>query len=166
LKKRCHHHSTDSVAASLFLPFSHCLAKQQRVTDLQQIVGIVSKASALKTNGKQFLFVRPHSASSWTSARQTLHPAKSVATSCVGFALSSMIDSSVLGLICFACMWKRRLCPQARQTPLSELTRSCGLDVDCSSIAILSLAHMEQFLVAKVLNRLVGCPCQMMMQVD
>jgi len=31
-------------------------AKQQRVTDLQQIVGIVSKASALETNGKQFLF--------------------------------------------------------------------------------------------------------------
>jgi len=33
------------------------------VLDLWQIVGIVSKASALETNEKQFLFVGPHSAS-------------------------------------------------------------------------------------------------------
>ena len=69
---------------------------------MQQIVGIVSEASALEINGKQFLFVGPHSASSQTSARQTLHLAKCVVTSCVGLALSSLIDSSVLGggLLC------------------------------------------------------------------
>jgi len=65
--------------------------KQQRVTDLQSIVGIVSKDSSLEINRKQFLFVGPHSASSWTSARQTLHLANSVMTSCVGLALLSLI---------------------------------------------------------------------------
>jgi len=40
-------------------------AKQQRVTDLQQFVGIVSMTLALKTNGKLSLFVGHHSASSW-----------------------------------------------------------------------------------------------------
>jgi len=39
-------------------------AEQQRVTDSCQIVGIVSEASALEMNRKQFLFVGPHSASS------------------------------------------------------------------------------------------------------
>jgi len=47
---------------------------------------IVSKASALELNRKQFLFVGPHNASSQTSARQTLHLAKSVVTLCVGLA--------------------------------------------------------------------------------
>jgi len=46
---------------------SEIITKQQRVTDSQQIVGIVSEASAPEKNGKQFLFVGPHSASSWTS---------------------------------------------------------------------------------------------------
>jgi len=59
------------------LPHLETHAKQQRMTDLWQIVGIVSKASALETNGKQFLFVGPHSTSSWTSTRQTLHLTKS-----------------------------------------------------------------------------------------
>ena len=83
------------------------------MTDLQQIVGIVSKAVALETNGKQFLFVGPRSASSCTSTRQTLHLLKSVATSCVGLALSSLTDSSVLGVVCFAHPWKCGLCLQA-----------------------------------------------------
>ena len=55
-------------------------AKQQRVTDVKQIVGIFCKVSALETNRKQFSFVDPNSASSQTSARQTLHIAKSVET--------------------------------------------------------------------------------------
>jgi len=37
-----------------------------------------------------------------------------------------------------------------------ELIRSCGLDLDCLRIAILSLAHKAQFLVAKVLTTLIG----------
>jgi len=60
--------------------WSECLChdKQQRVTDLQQIIGIVSKASALgEKNRKCFLFAGPQSASSWTSARQPLQVAKS-----------------------------------------------------------------------------------------
>lgn len=48
------------VGASMQL--SH--AKQQRVTDSQQGVGIVSKVSALKINRKYILFVGPHTASS------------------------------------------------------------------------------------------------------
>jgi len=51
---------------------------------------------------KQFVFVGPHSASGWTSARQTLHLSKSSASLCVGVCLLS----SVLGVVCFACMWK------------------------------------------------------------
>ena len=39
----------------------------------------------------------------------------SVVTSCVGLALSSLIDLSVLGVVCFACTWKRCLCLQAPQ---------------------------------------------------
>jgi len=39
-------------------------AKQQRVTDSQRGVGIVSKVSALKINRKYILFVGPHTASS------------------------------------------------------------------------------------------------------
>jgi len=79
-------------------------AKQQRVTDSWQIIGIVSEARALETNGKQFLFVGPHGAFSCTSARQTFHLVKSVVTFCVGLAHSSLIDSSVLGTVCFACL--------------------------------------------------------------
>jgi len=45
------------------------------------------------------LFIGPHS---WTSARQSLHIVKHVATSCVGLTLSSLIGSSVLGAVCFA----------------------------------------------------------------
>jgi len=48
---------------------------------------------------------------------------------------------------------------------LLELIRSCGLDLDCLRIAILSLAHKAQFLVAKVLTTLIRLPCQMMLQV-
>jgi len=46
-----------------------------------------------------------------------------------------------------------------------ELIRSCGFDLDCFRIAILSLAHRVQFVVAKVLTTLIGLPCQMMLQV-
>jgi len=124
----------------------------------------VSKVSALETNGKQFLFVGPHTASSWTSTGQTLHLAKAVAASCVGLALSPLTDSPASGVVCFACPWKRCLCLQAPWILLFELTRSCGLDLDCFRIASLSLAHRAQFLVAKVLPALTGSPCQMMLQ--
>jgi len=66
---------------------------------------------------------------------------------CQWLALSSLIDSSALGLVCFACPWERALCLQ-----LLELTRCCGLDLDCLRIAILSLAHRAQFLVAKAVS--------------
>jgi len=39
-----------------------------------------------------------------------------VVTLCVGLAPSSLIDSSVLGVVCFACLWKRGLCLQAKIT--------------------------------------------------
>jgi len=87
-------------------------AEQQRVTDSQWIVGIVSKASALEINRKWFLFVCPGSASSQTSARQTLHLVKSVETLCLGLTLLSWIDSSVLGVVCFAHLLKCGLCLQ------------------------------------------------------
>jgi len=108
-------------------------------------------------------FVGRHSASSWTSSRQKMHPAKALANSCVGLALLSLIDSSVLGVVCFACLWKCGLCLQALQISLSESMRSCGLDLNCLRIAILSLAHMAQFLAAKVLTTLIGLPCLMML---
>ena len=99
--------------------------------------------------------------------RQTLHLVKSVVTSCVGLALLSLIDSSVLGVVCFTYSWKCGLLVslQAPQISLLELIRSCGLDLDCLRTAILSLAHSVQFLVAKVLTTLMGLPCQMMQQV-
>jgi len=89
--------------------------------------------------------------------RQTLHLVKSVVTSCVGLALLSLIDLSVLGVVCFTCSWKRGVLVslQAPQISLWELTRSCGLDLDCLRTAILSLAHSAQFLVAKVLTTLI-----------
>jgi len=87
-----------------------------------------------------------------------------VVTSWVGLALSSVIDTSVLGVV-FAHQWKRGLCPHALQILLSELTKSCELDLDCSRSAVLSLAHRLQFLVAKVLTALMGLPYQMMLQV-
>jgi len=135
------------------------------VTDLQQIIGIVSEATAVEMKRKQFLFVDPQSTSSQTSTGQTLHLVKSVVTSCVGLTHSSLIDSSALGVVCFAHLWKRGLCLQALQTSLTELMRSCGLDLDCFRIAILSSAHMVQFLAAKVLTALIGLPCQMALQV-
>jgi len=88
-----------------------------------------------------------------------------VVTLCVGLALLSLIDSSALGVVCFTHLWKCGLCPHAPQISMSELTRSCGLDLDCFRIASLSLAHMAQFLVAKDLTGLIGLPCQMMLQV-
>jgi len=88
-----------------------------------------------------------------------------VVTLCVGLALSSLIDSSLMGVVCFAHLWKCGLCPQAPQISLLELTRSCGLDLDCLRISSLSLAHGAQFLVANVLTTLIGLPCQMMLQV-
>jgi len=54
-----------------------------------------------KPIGNNLFFVGPHSASSLTLARQTLHPFTCVATSCVGLAFLSLIDSSVPGLVCF-----------------------------------------------------------------
>jgi len=51
------------------------------------------------------------------------------------------------------------------QIPLSELMGSCELDLDCSRIAILSLAHRAKFLAVKVLTTLIGLPCQMVQQV-
>jgi len=65
---------------------------------------------------------------------------------CVVLALSSLIDSSVLWVVCFACLWKHGLCLQAPHVLLSELIRSCGLDLDCLRIAILSSVHRVQFL--------------------
>jgi len=59
-------------------------AEQQTVTDLWQIVRIVSEARALETNGRNILFVGHHNASSQTSVAQTLNTAKHVVTSCVG----------------------------------------------------------------------------------
>jgi len=140
-------------------------AKEQRMTDVLQSVGIVSEASAQETNGKHFFFVGPHRASSQTSVRQTLHLTKSVTTWCVGMSFSSLIDSSVLGVVCFACLWKCGLCLQAPSILLSELTRSCRLNLDCLRIAIPPLAHKQQFLVTKVLTTVIGFPCQMMLQV-
>jgi len=111
-------------------------------------------SGALEMNGNRFLFDGLHSASGQTSARQTLHLTKSV---CVGLALSPLIDSSVLGMVCFTHPWKCGLCPQAPQLSLSELMRSCGSDMDCSRTAILSLTS--------VLTALVGLHCQMMVHV-
>jgi len=90
---------------------------------------------------------------------------KSVATLCVGLALSSLIDSSVTGVVCFTCLWKCGLCPQAAKISLLELIRSCELDVDCLRVAIFSSAHRAQFLAVKALTALIGLPCQMMLQV-
>jgi len=56
-------HPSGFEKVNISVPPSVALGKQ-RVTDLQQIVGIVSDASALEMNRKQFLFVGPHSASS------------------------------------------------------------------------------------------------------
>jgi len=75
------------------------------------IVGVVSQASTLETNRINSFFVCPHSFSSDTKARQTLHLVKSVETLCVGLTLSSLIDSSVPRVVCFACTWKRGVCP-------------------------------------------------------
>jgi len=88
--------------SKLISDFLFCHAKQQRVTALQQIVGIASEDGALERHGKQFRFVGPHHASSQTSASPTLHLAKSVVTLLVGLTLSSLIDSSVLVVVCFA----------------------------------------------------------------
>ena len=60
-----------------------------------------------------------------------------------------------------ACVHRQR----APQIPLSELMGSCVMDLDCSRIAILSLAHRAKFLAVKVLTTLIGLPCQMMQQV-
>jgi len=76
-------------------------AEQQRVTDLQQTIGIVSDVSALKTKG-MFFVVFPRSASSWTSGRQTLNLLQSVAPRFVGLDFLSFVDLSVLGVVCFA----------------------------------------------------------------
>jgi len=62
------------------------------------------QASALDTNGKQFVFAGPHNASSQTSDRQTLQLANFWSWD------DSFADSSVLGVACFACLWKRSLC--------------------------------------------------------
>jgi len=69
-------------------------------------------------------------------------------TSCAELTLSSLIDSSVLGVVCFAHPWKCGLCLHAPCISLSEQIRSCWLDLDWLRIAILSLAHRAQFLVA------------------
>jgi len=97
-----HHLTDDFKENSTHKKLPH--AEQQRMADLQQIVGIVSEATDLEINRKQFLFVGP---TSQTSTRQTLHLLKSVVTSCVGLALSALINSSVLGVVCFACLSKR-----------------------------------------------------------
>jgi len=76
-----------------------------------------------------------------------------------------LVDSSVLGVVCFVHLWKRGLCPHAPWGSLSDLIGNCGLDLDWLGIAILSLAHRAQFLVAKVLTTVSGLPCQMMLQV-
>jgi len=47
---------------------------------------------------------------------------------------------------------------------LLELISSCGLDFDCLKIAILSLAHRAQLLLANIFNALMGLP-EMIMQV-
>ena len=91
---------------------------------------------------------------------------KSVVTSCVGLALSSLIGSSVLGIVCITHLGKQGLCLHAPQISLSELTSSCGLDLDCLRIAILSLAHMTQFFAVNVLTALIGLPCKMMLRVQ
>jgi len=135
------------------------------MTDLQQIVRIVFHTSALDTIGKCFFFVGLHSASSWTSSGQTLHAAKSDQTSCVGLALLSLIDSSVLGVVCFAAEACGNVVCVHTHISLLEVTRSCLLDLDCLRIAILSLGHRAQFLEAKVLTALIVFPCQMMLQV-
>ena len=57
----------------------------------------------METNGGQFFFVGPHSASSQTSARQTQHLSSFVVTLCVWLALSSMNHSSVLGMAHSTC---------------------------------------------------------------
>jgi len=119
----------------------------------------------LEINRKQLLFVGPHSAFSKTSARQTLQLVKSVATSCVGLTLLSLIDSSVMGVAWFACLWKWGLHPQAPQILLLELIRRCGLDLDFLRIVIFFLAHRAWFLAANVLTALMWLPCQVMMQV-
>jgi len=91
---------------------------------------------------------------------------KSVVTSCVGLTLSSLIETSTLGVVCFMHLWNCGLCLHALVILLLELTAwSCGLDLDCFRIVVLSLAHRAQFLVAKVLTTLMGLPCQTMLQV-
>ena len=103
-------------------------------------------------------FVGAHSASSQTSARQTLHPVKSMAS----FVIDWFISDEV---VCFACLWKHGLCPHTPYILLLELRRSCGLDLDCLRIVILSLAHRAQSLVSIFLNTLIVLPCQMMLKV-
>ena len=68
-----------------------------------------------------------------------------------------------MGVVCFACLWKRGLCLHVPQISLLELTMSCD-DLDCSRIAFLSLAHKACLLAANIFAVLMSLPCQMMLQ--
>ena len=66
---------------------------------------------------------------------QMLHPAKVLVTLCVELPLLSLIDSSVMGVVCFTHLWKRGLRLQTPHILLLKLIRSCGLDLDCLRVA-------------------------------
>jgi len=86
-----------------------------------------------------------------------LHLATVLVTLCVELPLLSLIDSSVMGVVCFTHLWKRGLPLQTPQILLLELIRSCGLDLDCLRVAAV---FGSNFLTA-----LIGLSCQMVLQV-
>jgi len=91
---------------------------------------MVSKVIAFKVNRKYSLFVS-----------LTVHPirhqlGKHCTNICCNFVcwLSPLIDSTVLGVVCFACLWNLGSCLQAPQILLSELT-----DIPLSALLVVGI---------------------------
>lgn len=101
-----------------------------------------SRDVAFKANKKMINFV-------WLLAvlsvghqlENALHPLSHVATSCLGLTFSPLIDSSVLRVVCFACLWNLQLCLKAPWIVLTELMRNSGLDLDCFGIVVWHTRH-------------------------
>jgi len=80
----------------------------------------------------------------------------SVAASCDGLTILSLLDSWGLGVVCFAHMRDPKCCLQAPPMQLSELMKRGGLDLACFKIVVLSLAQRVQFFVVDVLSALMA----------
>jgi len=135
-----------------FVTINQSDAEQQRVADLQQ--------EWFQNKWKMISFLLD------LMVLSNIPPNQMAVTSCVGLSLLSLVDWSVMGVVCFACLWTRGLCPQAQKISLLELMKSCGFDLNCFRIETLSLAHnqweeiLARPLCVRCCSHLTSCDCK------